>query len=79
LYEGRGHLSFNFSLYSAKGGETVGFRCLFKIVARQSVTANYRNDDYFLQKLLQTELVLTLPEDLAREAKKHFSELISCA
>jgi UDPglucose--hexose-1-phosphate uridylyltransferase len=72
LYEGRGHLSFNFSLYSAKGGETVGFRCLFKVVARQSVTANYRNDDYFLQKLLQTELVLTLPEELAAEARKHF-------
>jgi hypothetical protein len=73
LYEGRGHLSFNFSLYSAKGGETVGFRCLFKIVNRQNLYPNYRNDDYFLQKLLQTELVLTLPEELAAEARTYFS------
>jgi UDPglucose--hexose-1-phosphate uridylyltransferase len=72
LYEGRGHLSFNYTLYSAKGGETVGFRCLFKIVNRQNLYPNYRNDDYFLQKLLQTELVLTLPEDLAQEARKYF-------
>jgi galactose-1-phosphate uridylyltransferase len=73
LYEGRGHLSFNFSLYSAKGGETVGFRCLLKIVNRQNLYPNYRNDDYFLQKLLQTELILTLPEELAAEARKYFS------
>ena len=73
LYEGRGHLSFNYSLYSAKGGETVGFRCLFKIVNRQNIYTNYRNDDYFLQKLLQTELVLTLPEELAAEARKYFA------
>jgi galactose-1-phosphate uridylyltransferase len=69
LYEGLGHLSFNFSLYSAKGGETVGFRCLLKIVNRQNLYPNYRNDDYFLQKLLRTDLVLNLPEDLARMAK----------
>lgn len=72
LYEGMGHMSFNFSLYSAKGGETVGFRCLFKIVNRQNLYPNYRNDDYFLQKLLQSELILNLPEDLAEEARKHF-------
>ena len=73
LYEGMGHMSFNFSLYSAKGGETVGFRCLFKIVNRQNLYPNYRNDDYFLQKLLQSELILNLPEDLAEKARKHFS------
>lgn len=72
LYEGMGYLSFNFSLYSAKGGETVGFRCLFKIVNRQNLYPNYRNDDYFLQKLLQTELILSLPEELAAEARKRF-------
>jgi len=78
LYEGIGLLSFNYTLYSAKGGETVGFRCLFKIVNRQNLYPNYRNDDYFLQKLLQTELILIPPEELAQEAKKYFSELISC-
>jgi UDPglucose--hexose-1-phosphate uridylyltransferase len=72
LYEERGLLSFNFTLYSAKGGETVGFRCLFRIVNRQNLYPNYRNDDYFLQKMLQTELILNLPEDLAAEARKRF-------
>jgi galactose-1-phosphate uridylyltransferase len=72
LYEGLGHLSFNYSLYSAKGGETVGYHCLVKIVNRQNLYPNYRNDDYFLQKLLQTELILNLPEDLAQEARKYF-------
>jgi galactose-1-phosphate uridylyltransferase len=72
LYEDLGHLSFNFSLYSAKGGETVGSRCLFKMVNRQNLYPNYRNDDYFLQKMLGTDLVLNLPEDLARKAKAHF-------
>jgi hypothetical protein len=41
-------------------------------VNRQNLYPNYRNDDYFLQKLLQTELILTLPEDLAAEARKYF-------
>ena len=72
LFESLGHLSFNYSLYSAKGGETVGFHCLIKIVNRQNLSPNYRNDDFFLQKLLQSELILNLPEDLAEEARKHF-------
>jgi galactose-1-phosphate uridylyltransferase len=73
LFESLGHLSFNYSFYSAKGGETVGFRCMIKIVNRQNLYPNYRNDDYFLQKLLQSDLILNLPEDLAEKARKHFS------
>jgi UDPglucose--hexose-1-phosphate uridylyltransferase len=72
FYERRGHLSFNFSLYSARGGETIGIRCIFKIVTRQNLYPNYRNDDYFLQKMLQSELIITLPEDLAKEARAFF-------
>jgi galactose-1-phosphate uridylyltransferase len=72
LFESLGHLSFNYSVYSAKGGETVGFHCMIKIVNRQNLYPNYRNDDYFLQKLLQSELILNLPEDLAEKARKHF-------
>jgi galactose-1-phosphate uridylyltransferase len=74
LYEGLGYLSFNFSLYSARGGETIGFRCLLKIVNRQNLYLNYRNDDYFLQKMLGTDLVLNLPETLAQEARKRFGK-----
>ena len=72
LFESLGHLSFNYSFYSAKGGDTVGFHCLVKIVTRQNLYPNYRNDDYFLQKLLQSELIFNLPEDLAEEARRHF-------
>jgi UDPglucose--hexose-1-phosphate uridylyltransferase len=70
LLERRGSLSFNFTLSSARGGETVGFRSVFRIVTRQNLYANYRNDDYFLQKMLQSELILTLPEDLAKAARE---------
>jgi len=73
LFESLGHLSFNYSFYSAKGGDTVGFHCMIKIVNRQNLYPNYRNDDYFLQKLLQSELILNLPEDLAVEARKFFA------
>lgn len=72
LFESLGHLSFNYSFYSAKGGDAVGFHCMIKIVNRQNLYPNYRNDDYFLQKLLQSELILNLPEELAVEARKHF-------
>jgi galactose-1-phosphate uridylyltransferase len=69
FYEDLGLLSFNFALFSAKGGETVGFRSFFKIVNRQNLYPNYRNDDYFLQKLLQSELIINLPEELAAGAR----------
>ncbi len=66
LYERLGYLSFNYSLFSMRqpaGGE--GHRCLLKLVNRQNLYQNYRNDDYFLQKMLQTELIIITPEDLA--------------
>jgi len=66
FYESLGHLSYNYSLYSVRqpqAGE--GHRCVLKIVNRQNLYPNYRNDDYFLQKMLQTELIINLPEELA--------------
>ena len=73
LYEKLGHLSFNYALYSVRRSTgTEGFRCLFKIISRQNLCANYRNDDYFLQKMLQTELIFNLPEELAVELRKMF-------
>jgi hypothetical protein len=50
------------------------FRCLLKIITRQNLYANYRNDDYFLQKLLQSELIITPPEELAQGLQKNFKE-----
>ena len=30
------------------------------------------NDDYFLQKMLQSELVINLPEELAQKLRDYF-------
>jgi len=73
LYDSLRHLSFNYSIYSARSpfsGE--GFRCILKIISRQNLYPNYRNDDYFLQKLLHTELIINLPEELAMKTRKLF-------
>jgi UDPglucose--hexose-1-phosphate uridylyltransferase len=73
LYERLGHLSFNFTLFSVRQGEQDGGqRCVFKIINRQNLYPNYRNDDYFLQKMLQSELIFNLPEELAEQLKKIF-------
>jgi len=73
LYERLGHLSFNFALYSIRhSGRDGGQRCLFKIISRQNLYPNYRNDDYFLQKMLQTELIFNLPEELADQLREIF-------
>jgi galactose-1-phosphate uridylyltransferase len=72
-YETMGHLSYNYSLYSVRSGKTGGgFRAMLKIITRQNLYPNYRNDDYFLQKLLQSELIITPPEELAEQLRKSF-------
>ena len=78
FYETLGHLSFNYAVYSIKRDRSSeGFRCLIKIISRQNLYPNYRNDDYFLQKLLQAELIITPPEELATQLKAYFSLLES--
>jgi len=73
FYGSLGHLSFNYAIYSAKEGRSfAGSRCLIKIISRQNLYPNYRNDDYFLQKLLQTELIITPPEELAPRLREYF-------
>ena len=73
LYEGLGHLSFNYALYSVRRSDKdEGQRCVFKIISRQNLYPNYRNDDYFMQKMLQTELIFNLPEELADQLRKIF-------
>jgi len=73
FYGNLGHLSFNFSLFSSQDASCqMGFRCLLKIISRQNLYPNYRNDDYFLQKLLHSELIINLPEELALELKPYF-------
>src|SRR5208337_167326 len=76
LYERMGHLSFNYTLFSVRrpGGEE-GSRCLLKMVNRQNLYPNYRNDDYFLQKMLQTELIINLPEEIAEKLRSLFKAI----
>ena len=72
-YETLGHLSYNYALYSVRKDRSDGcFRAVLKIITRQNLYANYRNDDYFLQKLLQSELIITPPEELAEDLRKSF-------
>ena len=72
-YETLGHLSYNYALYSVRKNRNDGsFRALIKIITRQNLYPNYRNDDYFLQKLLQSELIITPPEELAEELRGSF-------
>ncbi|MCX8031384.1 MAG: hypothetical protein N3A59_07405 [Thermodesulfovibrionales bacterium] len=69
-YEKLGFLSFNFTLFSNKKSEELkGLNCVIKLITRQNLYKNYRNDDYYLQKLLQSELIITLPEELAQGLK----------
>ena len=72
-YETLGHLSYNYALYSVRNDQGDGsFRVLLKIITRQNLSPNYRNDDYFLQKMLQSELIITSPEELADQLTKTF-------
>lgn len=71
-YAALGHLSFNFSLYSQRGGS--GARLFLRLIARQNPAPGYRCDDYFLQRLLHTEVILLPPETLARHVRAFFSD-----
>jgi UDPglucose--hexose-1-phosphate uridylyltransferase len=65
--------TFNFAVYSAALGKPEkAFRCFIRIISRQNVYENYRTDDYFLQKLLDNELILTPPEALAKTMRQAF-------
>jgi galactose-1-phosphate uridylyltransferase len=65
-----GYYAFNFSLYARRVPvKDDGFNCLIRCMTRQNPYPHYRVDDFFLQKGLETELILTLPERLAEGAK----------
>ena len=65
--------TFNFTLYSGPlGAHDEAFRCFLRVISRQNVYENYRTDDYFLQKLLRNELILTPPETLAASLRDAF-------
>jgi UDPglucose--hexose-1-phosphate uridylyltransferase len=73
-YDSMGLSTFNFTLYSGPlGDRDEAFRCFLRIISRQNVYENYRTDDYFFQKLLRNELILTTPEELASILRNAFN------
>ncbi len=72
-YGAMGFSTFNFTLYSGPlGVRDDSFRCFLRVISRQNVHENYRTDDYFLQKLLKNEIMLTTPETLASTLRDFF-------
>lgn len=72
-YDAMGVSTFNLAIYSGPlGGGDDAFRCCVRLISRQNVYENYRTDDYFLQKLLRNELILTTPETLASRLRPLF-------
>lgn len=72
-YADMGLSTFNFAIYSGPLDiKDDSFRCFIRIISRQNVYENYRTDDYFLQKMLRNELILTPPEVLAKNLKARF-------
>ena len=70
-YDSMGISTFNFALYSGPlGSQDDAMRCHLRLISRQNVYENYRTDDYFLQKLLRNELILTPPEILASTMRR---------
>jgi UDPglucose--hexose-1-phosphate uridylyltransferase len=73
-YSDMGISTFNFAVYSGPlGRRDESIRCFIRIISRQNVYENYRTDDYFLQKLLRNELILTTPEALAKNMRRVFA------
>lgn len=69
-YADMGVSTFNFAIYSGPLHERDDAICCFvRVISRQNLYQNYRTDDYFLQKLLRNELILTTPETLAEKVR----------
>lgn len=74
-YQTLGYGTFNFSLFMPPLKErSPWFNPLLRIITRQNMYENYRTDDYFLQRQLGAELILTPPEKLATHMRGVFQE-----
>lgn len=72
-YSGLKLSTFNFSCFSAPlNNEGREFCCLLRLVNRQNVVPHYRTDDYYFQKLLGNELIVSPPEELASFVRQYF-------
>ncbi len=72
-YSGLNLSTFNFSCFSAPlDSRNKDFCCILRLINRQNVVPDYRADDYYFQKLLGSELIVTPPEDLAVFIRRYF-------
>jgi galactose-1-phosphate uridylyltransferase len=66
--------TFNFSCFSGPvDRRSPEFRCMLRLINRQNANPHYRTDDYYFQKLLKNEIVITRPEQLAALMRRQFS------
>lgn len=77
FYYSEGYSTYTFTIFSSgMDGETDdqddSFPVFIRMLTRQNVYQNYRNDDYFIQKLLGEELILMSPEELADRMRQHW-------
>lgn len=74
FYHQQGFSTFNFSLFSAPlGDDSICYAAFVRFVCRQNFVPNYRTDDYYLQKLMENEIIASTPEELAGS----FREMVS--
>lgn len=67
FYQLIGFSTFNFSLFgSPLGDSSPCYGAFIRLVCRQNFVPHYRTDDYYLQKLMENEIIATPPEELAR-------------
>jgi UDPglucose--hexose-1-phosphate uridylyltransferase len=67
--------TFNFSCFSAPMDEDhPELRCILRIINRQNMVPDYRTDDFYFQKLLRNEIIVTPPERLAALVRTYFTE-----
>jgi galactose-1-phosphate uridylyltransferase len=72
-YERGGLSAFNFTLGGGPlGGDAGTHAVVLRVIARSAFKADYRADDYFLQKQLGGELFFSTPEQLAETLRAEF-------
>lgn len=72
-YHDLGFSTFNFSCFGGPlSGKAPGMRCFLRLVNRQNMARHYRADDYYLQKLLQNEIMIQRPERFADLLRGYF-------
>ncbi len=71
LYHHLGFSTFNFSCFGGQMGTTEDYEaCVMRIICRQNVVPHHRTDDYYFQKLMQNEIIVIKPEELAELFRK---------